>query len=389
MFLCQWFGHLYHALFCPSIPFSYRWRLVALQPLTSLAYFLKWIPCAFSRDKSVIWIPLRRDPGHFVRAVVFNPKCLRQKNLPGRPLHLDIHGGGFLGGLPEYDAPFCMEVARRTGAVVVSTSYRFAPRYTFPTAHEDTQDVASYLVENCEQLWGADPKLMTISGFSAGGNLALGVAQGLAGTSHHIKGSVTFYNPVDLRIPPWLKRKPPGLPAKDPFAFVMPLFDAYPGLHPPRQLHNPLLNPILADILSLPPNMLFIIPTLDILLHEQTVFVERLKEEAEALNAQSNAGEVEDSKCTVYSGAIASGVPEQQNADADSQLNHRTMLNDTVKVPPRYRVESILFENQVHGWLELPSMAIDEQTRISAYDAAVQFIKDVHRDGGWHFNAPA
>lgn len=196
MSLLHCFGHLYDALFCSSIPFSYRWRLIALQPFSLLAYFLKWVPFAFSKDKTVIWIPLRRAPGHSVRAVVFRPGCSSQEGISGRPLHLDVHGGAFLGGIPEYDAPFCMELARRAGAVVISTGYRYAPRHTFPTAHEDTQDVAAYLIENCERLWGANPDLLTVSGFSAGGNLALGIAQGLAGSKQPVKGSVTFYTPV-------------------------------------------------------------------------------------------------------------------------------------------------------------------------------------------------
>lgn len=196
MSLLHCFGHLHDALFCTSIPFSYRWRLIALQPFSLLAYFLKWASFAFSKHKAVIWIPLRRAPGHSVRAVVFDAGCSSRESISKRPIHLDIHGGAFLGGIPEYDAPFCMELAKRTGAVVISTSYRYAPRYTFPTAHEDTQDVAAYLIDNCERLWGASPDLLTVSGFSAGGNLALGVAQDLAASKYHVKGSVTFYIPV-------------------------------------------------------------------------------------------------------------------------------------------------------------------------------------------------
>jgi acetyl esterase/lipase len=80
--------------------------------------------------------------------------------------------------------------------VVVSTSYRYAPRYTFPIAHEDVQDVADWLIQNAEKLLGADPTLMSVSGFSVGGNLVLGIAQRLSRSEFRIKAAVLFYTPV-------------------------------------------------------------------------------------------------------------------------------------------------------------------------------------------------
>lgn len=75
--------------------------------------------------------------------------------------------------------------------MVVSTSYRYAPLHTFPAAHEDVRDVAEYLIQNAERLWGADPAVFTVSGFSVGGNLAFAVAQELS-ASGGVKGLVSF-----------------------------------------------------------------------------------------------------------------------------------------------------------------------------------------------------
>ncbi len=75
--------------------------------------------------------------------------------------------------------------------MVVSTSYRYAPVHTFPAAHEDVRDVAEYLIQNAERLWGADPAVFTVSGFSVGGNLAFSVAQELS-ASGGVKGLVSF-----------------------------------------------------------------------------------------------------------------------------------------------------------------------------------------------------
>jgi acetyl esterase/lipase len=78
--------------------------------------------------------------------------------------------------------------------VVVSTGYRYTPVARFPDAHEDVQDVAEWLLEHAEEMWGADPGCFTVSGFSVGGNLGLGVAQGLVGRgdSGEVRGLVSF-----------------------------------------------------------------------------------------------------------------------------------------------------------------------------------------------------
>ncbi|KAK2808716.1 hypothetical protein FQN50_004387 [Emmonsiellopsis sp. PD_5] len=305
------FQPMLDALFAPGIPFSYRWRLLTLAPLNTLAYSMKWLPWIFSRAYSVTWIPLRRNAGHPARALVFKPKA-PSKSL--RPLHIDIHGGGFIGGIPELDNEFCGKLVEETGAIVISLSYRLAPRHPFPAAHEDVEDAADYIVKNAERLWGANPNLLTISGFSAGGNLALGsVSQSLSDTETPVKGAVTGYPVVDLRIPPWEKPKPAAFPKNDPLAFLMPLFDAYAHSSRGHNLENPTMNPILADIRRLPSKMLFLIPGLDILVHETTTFVERLQGQATIINSQNGWEE------------------------------------DSVE---GYKIDSILFNDQIHGWLE-------------------------------------
>lgn len=197
-FLYRWISPLYDAICCPSIPFTIRWRLVAFQPLIFLTNTIQYFQGSilFSKNaETIIWIPLKRSPGQSVRAIVYHPTDLPYRS-ERRPLHLNIHGGGFLGGLPEGNAPFCRKVSAETGAVVVSTSYRYAPRYTFPVAHEDVQDVADWLIQNAERLWGADPTLMSVSGFSVGGNLVLGIAQRLSRSEFRVKAAVLFYTPV-------------------------------------------------------------------------------------------------------------------------------------------------------------------------------------------------
>ena len=193
--LTGWFRPTLDALFNPGISWKLRWRLLVLQPLGLLTYSITALPWIFSKAFTVHWIPTRE--GRSVRALVFQPckSCPDKK----RPLHLDIHGGGFIGGLPEYEARFTSLLSERTGAVVISTQYRIAPVHPFPAAIDDIDDVVSFLHKNAERLWNADPTLMTVSGFSAGGNLALAACQQPAchpPASTAIKASVTFYAAV-------------------------------------------------------------------------------------------------------------------------------------------------------------------------------------------------
>ncbi|KAL4869696.1 hypothetical protein BDV12DRAFT_74791 [Aspergillus spectabilis] len=346
MFLLRALRIFKDALFAPNLPFITRFHLFILQPISLLTYTIEWARARRFPHTYDIHIPLKRTPGHALRALVYiPPKAHHSKQKV--PLHLNIHGGAFLGGLPEGNARFCHELAAESGAVVVSTTYRYAPVHTFPDAHEDVQDVAEYLTQHAEGLWGADPKCLTVSGFSVGGNLALGVAQGLQGAGCNVKGSVTFYGVVDFRIPPWEKPIPRGFPEKDPFSFLQPLFDTYAGPNRVRDLENPLLHPILAGINSLPQNMLFIVGDKDILHAETVIMTERLEREARSVN-------------------------RKEGVETDGQEPDGKAV-----------VKKEVFEGQIHGWLELPSAAIDVNTRTKAFGGAISFLRGVHRANGF------
>ena len=147
----------------------YHGRTDALQPLSILTYSMKYLPYAFSRRYSVLEIPTRGK--YSVRSIVFLPP--NHSDSVVCPLHLDFHGGAFLGGIAEYDAPFCEAISNRTGAVVISAEYRHAPANIYPTAHEDAEDVIDWVLSNAKTKWHADPSLFTVSGGSVGANLMM------------------------------------------------------------------------------------------------------------------------------------------------------------------------------------------------------------------------
>ena len=169
--LATWFAPTLDALFGRNVPFSHRWRLLVLQPIYLLSCSLQALPWTFSRAFTVEYLPI--TPGRTVRALVFHPPPSHNTSGNPRPLHLDIHGGAFVGGLPEANAQWCARLAAETGAVVVATTYRFAPRHIFPAAIDDVDAVLAYLRKHAAAKYGADPNCVTLSGDSAGGNLAL------------------------------------------------------------------------------------------------------------------------------------------------------------------------------------------------------------------------
>lgn len=91
------------------------------------------------------------------------------------PVILYFHGGGFVtGDLDSHDSS-ARALARRTGAIVLATTYRLAPEHKFPAAHDDAYAVWRWLVGTARGL-GGDPRRMAVAGEDAGANLAMHVA---------------------------------------------------------------------------------------------------------------------------------------------------------------------------------------------------------------------
>ncbi|MFN8621222.1 MAG: alpha/beta hydrolase [Chloroflexota bacterium] len=87
------------------------------------------------------------------------------------PILLYLHGGGWvLGSLDTHDR-VCRELARETGAVVVSPAYRLAPEHPHPAALEDAYAVLSWLAGPGGAEVGGDGTRIAVSGDSAGGHL--------------------------------------------------------------------------------------------------------------------------------------------------------------------------------------------------------------------------
>ncbi|XP_004682395.1 PREDICTED: arylacetamide deacetylase [Condylura cristata] len=93
-----------------------------------------------------------------------------------------IHGGGWcLGSAASQNYDLLSRwTADRLDAVVVSTNYRLAPKYRFPTQFEDVYNALRWFLRpKVLAQYGVNPERIAVSGDSAGGNLAAAVTQQL------------------------------------------------------------------------------------------------------------------------------------------------------------------------------------------------------------------
>ncbi|KAL3959620.1 hypothetical protein ACCO45_004737 [Purpureocillium lilacinum] len=279
-----------------------------------------------------------KAPGHGARKVnADSDTAVPEQQQPLRPLHIEIHGGSFIGGLPESNAAFDARVAAETGAVVVSLSYRYAPEHVFPAAIDDVDAAIAWIAAHAARRWGADPELMTVGGFSAGGNLAVASTQQCdrqPPSPTRVRGIVTFYAALDLRLSPDEKPRPPGFPTSDPLSVLVPLFDAYMAGARRAHIDDARLSPVLARRETLPERILLVVPAVDILYAEQMAFAERVNHEDER---EGRSG----------------------------------------------RVETMVVDGMFHGYLEVPDAVVKREVKDQAFGRGVAFLQETYALHGW------
>ena len=94
---------------------------------------------------------------------------------PQCPLHINLHGGGWLIGHMPNDTLWCAWLADQIGGVVVDVDYTTTEFASFPVPLDQCMDAARYAFANAEK-WGCDPKKVSCAGYSAGGQLTMSIA---------------------------------------------------------------------------------------------------------------------------------------------------------------------------------------------------------------------
>lgn len=94
---------------------------------------------------------------------------------PCSPLHINIHGGGWLIGHMPNDTLWCAWLAEQIGGVVVDVDYTTTESASFPVPLEQCMDAARYAFDHLES-WDCDPRRVSAGGYSAGGQLTMSMA---------------------------------------------------------------------------------------------------------------------------------------------------------------------------------------------------------------------
>lgn len=128
--------------------------------------------------------------------------------MPGAPVFVNYHGGGFIRGRSDRDELFCRRLACTFQCVVVDVDYALAPDHPFPTAVYQARAAALWARAQAPAL-GCDPEKLILLGQSAGGNLVANVCMAEADEAAvRPLAAVIAYAPLDLQTDPAAKVRP-------------------------------------------------------------------------------------------------------------------------------------------------------------------------------------
>ncbi|KAF2034378.1 alpha/beta-hydrolase [Setomelanomma holmii] len=286
------------------LPFHIQWR-------TFLVQIPRFVPLAVLHLTSpkgphpfLISLPSRKDS--VIAIYVFVPP--KPVDLEGNgdeerrttgewkvPVVLDFHGGGFIMGSPLEQAPYASMMSRELGAVVISVSYRIGPFHQFPAAIHDAEDVLSAILdtsgvskagrvlrEEIQRYYSMsremvlakknkvhaashleyvtnitlDPTRLSISGFSAGGNIALNMAVSVPPCPDLALNSPTTTHSRSLtRGPSPADTMSPLVPPNRAATILDDVNQPWPSLLPPLQA-QPRMLPLLLFYPSLDARLL-------------------------------------------------------------------------------------------------------------------------------------
>lgn len=152
------------------------------------------------KERQEVQIPTRHGE---VKVYVYRPVTERQEPLP---VIVNFHGGGFVKGYRGRDTLFARNLTFHTDCVVMDVDYKIAPEKKYPYAMEEGYDAAVYIAEHDKE-FGIDRSRILLSGQSAGGNLAAGIAI-MAQKSKEFSPVLVMlaYPPMDLAKDPGEKR---------------------------------------------------------------------------------------------------------------------------------------------------------------------------------------
>lgn len=123
------------------------------------------------------------------------------------PVHINIHGGGFIAPHMENDTMFSAYVANGIKGIVVDIDYTTSDKAPWPVAFDQCYDAAQYVFAHCSE-WNCDPKRVSMGGYSAGGALTAGIALKSGSTGDfQLCLQILGYPPLDNLTHPLYKKE--------------------------------------------------------------------------------------------------------------------------------------------------------------------------------------
>ncbi|KAH7094485.1 Alpha/Beta hydrolase protein [Paraphoma chrysanthemicola] len=222
---------------------------------------------ASTHHDKVLQIP-SRDTGRTIKVHVYT--CANPNNPV--PVLINFHGSGFVIPMHGTDDEFALRIAKDTEYTVLDVQYRLAPENPFPAGVHDAEDVVRYVLSQPNEY---DETRIAVSGFSAGGNFALGLS-GHSFPNNVFRHVVAFYPPVNLAQDPGTKIAPDTSGRPIP-AWVAGIFDDCYCPAPVRR-DQPLVSPGFIEANKFPDSVVVITCAQDGLAVEAEELVARLKE---------------------------------------------------------------------------------------------------------------
>uniref|UniRef100_A0A093VE25 AB hydrolase superfamily protein n=1 Tax=Talaromyces marneffei PM1 TaxID=1077442 RepID=A0A093VE25_TALMA len=222
----------------------------------------------------VLQIP-SRDAGRSIKAHVYRPADPQNPS----PVLLNFHGSGFVLPLHGSDNFYCRRISKEAPFTVLDIQYRLSPENPFPAPLYDVEDVVKYIKSSpTDNNHGItyDTNCICISGFSAGGNLAL-ASSSMILPPNTFRSVIAFYPPADLATPPDAK-SPPEPSNKQIPAWMAKVFDG--SYFQDRDAHDPRISPFYAPAENFPDNVLIVTAGQDYLADEAAALAEGIKKEA-------------------------------------------------------------------------------------------------------------
>jgi epsilon-lactone hydrolase len=177
-----------------------------------------------------------------VRALRFDPPHTARGNL------LHFHGGAYRIGSPEILAPFAAAIAEHCGVTVICPAYRLAPEHPFPAALIDGMTVINALGE-------AENLPLFLSGDSAGGGLAAGLAVLATSRERPIEGVILLSAWLDLTVTSDSYEKNAGT---DPLFSRAAASDAAGSYLQGVSAQHPFASPLFGSVSRFPPTLMIV-----------------------------------------------------------------------------------------------------------------------------------